>query len=84
MLVFFNLLCISGDQNRLASMNAVFRTIDLTCLTATPILAGFLFTYANYGRNQCHISSPFSNHRPDLPHCYAHPSGIPLHLRQLR
>lgn len=37
-----------GDQNRLAHMNAVFRTIDLTCLTATPVLAGLLFTYINY------------------------------------
>ncbi len=85
-LFYFNLICISGDQNRLASMNAVFRTIDLTCLTATPILAGFLFTYANYGRNQCHISSSFSNHRPDLSPVsrYAHLGGIPVHLCQLR
>jgi hypothetical protein len=31
-------------------MNAVFRTIDLTCLTATPVLAGLVFTYVNYGK----------------------------------
>jgi hypothetical protein len=33
-------------------MNSVFRTIDLTCLTTTPILAGHFFTYryVNYGR----------------------------------
>ena len=51
--------CTVGDQNRLAHMNAVFRTIDLTCLTATPVLAGLLFTYINYGRShQSSICGP--------------------------
>ena len=37
-----------GDSNRLAAMNSIFRTIDLVCLTLTPTLAGFLFSYTSY------------------------------------
>jgi len=37
-----------GDDDKLASLNSIFRTIDLVCLTASPILAGVLFSYANY------------------------------------
>jgi len=37
-----------GDSNKLASMNSIFRTIDLVCLTLTPTLAGLLFTYSSY------------------------------------
>lgn len=32
-----------GDDDRLAKMNAAFRTLDLTCNIAAPSLAGFLF-----------------------------------------
>lgn len=35
------------DQNSLASMNSIFRTIDLTCLVLAPILSGFLMTYVD-------------------------------------
>ena len=34
-----------GDNNRLANINAVFRTIDLTCLILAPSIAGILFSY---------------------------------------
>lgn len=37
-----------GDENKLAKLNTVFRAIDLTCLTVTPVLAGFLFDYTSY------------------------------------
>ena len=37
-----------GDSNRLATMNSIFRTIDLVCLTLTPTLAGILFSYTSY------------------------------------
>eukprot|EP00092_Neocalanus_flemingeri_P013086 GFUD01014101.1.p1 GENE.GFUD01014101.1~~GFUD01014101.1.p1 ORF type:complete len:517 (-),score=89.43 GFUD01014101.1:192-1742(-) len=37
-----------GDDDKLASMNSIFRTIDLVCLTVSPVLAGALFTYTNY------------------------------------
>ena len=37
-----------GDENHLSTLNTVFRTIDLTCLTATPFLGGFLFDYTSY------------------------------------
>ena len=32
-------------QIRLATINAVFRTIDLTCYVLAPLVAGFLFDY---------------------------------------
>jgi len=37
-----------GDDDKLAKMNSIFRTIDLVCLTAAPSIAGVLFTYASY------------------------------------
>ena len=37
-----------GDSDRLATMNSIFRTIDLICLTLTPTLAGILFSYTSY------------------------------------
>ena len=37
-----------GDSDRLATMNSIFRTIDLVCLTLTPTLAGLLFSYTSY------------------------------------
>ena len=37
-----------GDLDRLATTNSIFRTIDLICLTLTPTLAGFLFSYTSY------------------------------------
>jgi iron-regulated transporter 1 len=38
----------SGDVDRLAKMNSIFRTIDLVCLTLTPTLAGLLFDFTSY------------------------------------
>ena len=43
-----------GDDDSLARLNMVFRTIDLVCLTATPVLAGILFSYTSYQVNQVH------------------------------
>lgn len=37
-----------GDNNKLAQMNSVFRTLDLSCLILAPILAGMLFDYVSY------------------------------------
>ena len=37
----------SGDQNKLATMNSVFRTIDLTALVISPAFAGFIFDFAS-------------------------------------
>jgi len=37
-----------GDDDKLASMNSIFRTIDLVCLTVSPVLAGLLFHYSGY------------------------------------
>jgi len=37
-----------GDDDKLASMNSIFRTIDLVCLTVSPVLAGILFSFTNY------------------------------------
>ena len=37
-----------GDNNKLALMNSIFRTIDLVCLTLTPTLAGILFDFTSY------------------------------------
>ena len=38
------IVVIAGeDRNRLANINSVFRTIDLTCLILAPLLAGVLF-----------------------------------------
>ena len=37
----------SGDQNKLASMNSVFRTIDLTALVISPAFAGIVFDFAS-------------------------------------
>ena len=34
-------------SHRLANINSVFRTIDLTCYVLAPLLAGFLFDYIN-------------------------------------
>ena len=34
-----------GDNNRLANINAVFRTVDLTCLVLSPMVAGLLFDF---------------------------------------
>lgn len=43
------IVVIAGDDdNRLAYLNSIFRTIDLVCLTATPALAGFFFEYTSY------------------------------------
>ena len=37
-----------GDDDRLAKLNTIFRTIDLVCLNLSPVITGFLFTYTNY------------------------------------
>ena len=37
-----------GDDDRLAQLNSNFRTIDLSCQTFAPILAGLLFSYSTY------------------------------------
>ena len=37
-----------GDEDKLAKLNSIFRTIDLVCLNITPILAGLLFSYSSY------------------------------------
>ena len=36
-----------GDEDRLATMNAVFRTIDLTALVLSPSFAGLIFDFAS-------------------------------------
>jgi len=36
------------DEDRLALLNSRFRTIDLFCLTVTPAIAGFFFSYVTY------------------------------------
>merc|ERR1711962_375923 len=36
------------DEERLAKLNSIFRTIDLSCLTLAPVLAGLMFSYVNY------------------------------------
>jgi len=38
----------NGDEERLAKMNSIFRTIDLICLTVAPALAGYIFSYTSY------------------------------------
>ena len=35
----------SGDESRLATMNAVFRTINLTTLVIAPAFAGIIFDF---------------------------------------
>jgi iron-regulated transporter 1 len=43
------IVCISnGNDNFLARLNSNFRTIDLTCQTFAPVLAGLLFSYTSY------------------------------------
>ena len=37
----------AGNENKLATMNAVFRTIDLTALVISPSVAGFIFDFAS-------------------------------------
>ena len=37
----------AGSDERLATMNAVFRTIDLTCQVVAPMAAGFVFDFAS-------------------------------------
>ena len=37
-----------GDNNRLTNLNSNFRTIDLSCNTLAPILAGLLFSETTY------------------------------------
>eukprot|EP00095_Tigriopus_kingsejongensis_P004721 snap_masked-scaffold931_size79642-processed-gene-0.3 protein:Tk04721 transcript:snap_masked-scaffold931_size79642-processed-gene-0.3-mRNA-1 annotation:"putative ferroportin" len=37
-----------GDDNRLATINATFRTIDLTCNVVAPILSGLVFQFTSY------------------------------------
>ena len=37
-----------GDANRLANLNSNFRSIDLSCNTLAPILAGLLFSKTTY------------------------------------
>ena len=42
------IVVVAGDnENRLASMNAVFRTIDLTALVLSPSFAGLIFDFAS-------------------------------------
>jgi len=42
------IVVIAGDdEDKLASLNSIYRTIDLVCLTAAPSLAGILFTYSS-------------------------------------
>jgi hypothetical protein len=95
--IYNDSFCLLGNQDRLASMNSVFRTIDLTCLTATPILAGLFFTYVNYGRMSyalvISVAEPAGEHelsisydRSDLSHHHSYTRGTLLHLpvRQLR
>ena len=40
-------LVAQDDEDRLAKLNATFRTIDLTCLVLTPMFAGFLFDFVS-------------------------------------
>lgn len=37
----------AGNDDRLAKLNSIFRTIDLVCLNLSPVITGFLFTYAD-------------------------------------
>ena len=37
-----------GDDDKLAKLNSIFRTIDLVCLNLAPVLAGLLFSYTSY------------------------------------
>ena len=37
-----------GDDDKLAKLNSIFRTIDLVCLNLSPALAGVSFDYAGY------------------------------------
>ena len=40
--------CVSNlGGDRLAAMNSVFRTIDLTCLVIAPLVAGLIFDWAS-------------------------------------
>ena len=39
---------IAEDNDKLASLNSIFRTIDLVCQNVTPMLAGLLFSYTTY------------------------------------
>ena len=42
------IVVIAGDdENRLSSMNAVFRTIDLTALVLSPSFAGLIFDFGS-------------------------------------
>ena len=44
------LVVIAGDnEDRLAKMNSIFRTIDLTCMVLSPTIAGFIFDYVSTG-----------------------------------
>ena len=36
-----------GDENKLATMNSVFRTIDLTALVISPTFAGLIIDFAS-------------------------------------
>merc|ERR1719193_2920063 len=43
------IVCIAaGDDDRLATLNSNFRTIDLCCQTLAPVLAGVMFSYTSY------------------------------------
>ena len=42
------IIVVAGDDdNRLAKMNAVFRTIDLTALVLSPSVAGIIFDFVS-------------------------------------
>ena len=38
----------AGDEDRLARLNSIFRTIDLVCFSVAPVLAGLFFQYSGY------------------------------------
>ena len=37
-----------GSEDSLASLNSVFRSLDLVCANVTPVLAGLLFRCTSY------------------------------------
>ena len=42
-----NSCVLNSGGDRLAAMNSVFRTIDLTCLVIAPLVAGLIFDWAS-------------------------------------
>lgn len=42
-------LIAGDDEDRLAKLNATFRSIDLMCLIIAPMAGGFIFDYVSVG-----------------------------------